>query len=498
MAAEVNGKSPTAQRMLKFAFNLVDDGLMGQQVFAGEATRLAYMTDEAVEGRDAFLEKRDPDWSPLPLVLLTAMTPVSLRPLTDEEYAGYRALAVAKTAAELVRGRGMTPEAAQQRAEDGLPQTLADLLAVDGASMSRVLGDGGDPVGWLWLGTAPTAGDGLWVFDMEIDEPHRGQGLGRATMLAAEDVARDGGAAVAAAQRLRHQHDRDGALPLARLPGRRLADEQAHSTPRTRADPRTCAGLTAPTGDAVLTTLVPALAAALDGAGPALLPLPTGGGRGAVLGGARPDAAAGARRRGARRADVGLDRRAQGRDAHRRRAAALGPGDARPARRRRASGCSPCRSRTSPGSPCWCGRWRHAPGRRSSTSTAASRWRRSSRRPRGWTTGCGTTRRSCRPSCGGCSTPGADLSSYDAVLVGGAALSPTLHDAAVAAGVRVVTTYGMSETCGGCVYDGEPLDGVDVAPAGRRPGGARRAGGLRGLPAAAGPHGRRRSSTAGT
>ena len=60
---EINGKSPTAQRMLKFAFNLADDGLMGQQVFAGEATRLAYMTDEAVEGRDAFLEKRDPDWS---------------------------------------------------------------------------------------------------------------------------------------------------------------------------------------------------------------------------------------------------------------------------------------------------------------------------------------------------------------------------------------------------------------------------------------------------
>jgi naphthoate synthase len=59
-------KSPTAQRMLKFAFNAVDDGLVGQQVFAGEATRLAYMTDEAVEGRDAFLEKRSPDWSGFP------------------------------------------------------------------------------------------------------------------------------------------------------------------------------------------------------------------------------------------------------------------------------------------------------------------------------------------------------------------------------------------------------------------------------------------------
>jgi naphthoate synthase len=66
VSSEINGKSPTAQRMLKFAFNLVDDGLMGQQVFAGEATRLAYMTDEAVEGRDSFLEKRSPDWSPFP------------------------------------------------------------------------------------------------------------------------------------------------------------------------------------------------------------------------------------------------------------------------------------------------------------------------------------------------------------------------------------------------------------------------------------------------
>ena len=64
--AKICSKSPTAQRMLKFAFNAIDDGLIGQQVFAGETTRLAYMTDEAVEGRDAFLQKRDPDWSPFP------------------------------------------------------------------------------------------------------------------------------------------------------------------------------------------------------------------------------------------------------------------------------------------------------------------------------------------------------------------------------------------------------------------------------------------------
>lgn len=65
-AEMVVSKSPQAIRMLKFAFNLADDGIAGQQVFAGEATRLAYMTDEAVEGRDAFLQRREPDWSPFP------------------------------------------------------------------------------------------------------------------------------------------------------------------------------------------------------------------------------------------------------------------------------------------------------------------------------------------------------------------------------------------------------------------------------------------------
>ncbi len=63
---EIVRKSPNAQRMLKFAFNLIDDGLVGQQIFAGEATRLGYMTDEAEEGRDAFLEKRDPDFRQFP------------------------------------------------------------------------------------------------------------------------------------------------------------------------------------------------------------------------------------------------------------------------------------------------------------------------------------------------------------------------------------------------------------------------------------------------
>ncbi len=63
---QINSKSPTAIRMLKYAFNLADDGMVGQQLFAGEATRLAYGTAEAKEGRDAFLEKRDQDYSEFP------------------------------------------------------------------------------------------------------------------------------------------------------------------------------------------------------------------------------------------------------------------------------------------------------------------------------------------------------------------------------------------------------------------------------------------------
>ncbi len=65
-ATEILTKSPQSIRMLKYAFNAVDDGMVGQQLFAGEATRLAYRTEEAAEGRDAFLQKRDPNWSEFP------------------------------------------------------------------------------------------------------------------------------------------------------------------------------------------------------------------------------------------------------------------------------------------------------------------------------------------------------------------------------------------------------------------------------------------------
>lgn len=65
-AKTICSKSPTAIRMLKFGFNLIDDGLVGQQVYAGEATRLAYGTEEASEGRNAFLEKREPEFEKYP------------------------------------------------------------------------------------------------------------------------------------------------------------------------------------------------------------------------------------------------------------------------------------------------------------------------------------------------------------------------------------------------------------------------------------------------
>ena len=80
---EINGKSPTAQRMLKFAFNLIDDGLVGQQVFAGEATRLAYMTDEAEEGRDASSRGATPTGRPTPTTSDRAPLNLRLREFLD-------------------------------------------------------------------------------------------------------------------------------------------------------------------------------------------------------------------------------------------------------------------------------------------------------------------------------------------------------------------------------------------------------------------------------
>jgi ribosomal protein S18 acetylase RimI-like enzyme len=113
---------------------------------------------------------------------------VELRPIGDEEFAGYRERAVPAYADELVRARGADRDAAIRSAEETFPADLA-AVAAEGQWMFRVVHAGVD-VGWLWIAPAPLGGDGLYVYDVEVDEPHRGRGLGRATMLAAEDFAR--------------------------------------------------------------------------------------------------------------------------------------------------------------------------------------------------------------------------------------------------------------------------------------------------------------------
>jgi O-succinylbenzoic acid--CoA ligase len=225
---------------------------------------------------------------------------------------------------------------------------------------------------------------------------------------------------------------------------------------------RALQALTAPTGDAVLTFLVPALAAALDGAGPALLPLPTGGTRGAVLAALDPaqpmerddialvvpTSGSTGEPKGTMLAAAAL--RHSARATHERLG---GPGQwllALPVTH--IAGLTvivrSLEARTRPEVVDLYGGFdvaafgaataRMQPGVRRYTALVPTQLRR-------------------------LLDTGADLSTYDAVLVGGAALSAELHDAARDRGVRVVTTYGMSETCGGCVYDGEPLDGVDVS-----------------------------------
>ncbi len=223
--------------------------------------------------------------------------------------------------------------------------------------------------------------------------------------------------------------------------------------------------LTAPTGEAVLTSLVPALAAALDGAGPALLPLPTGGTRGTVLRAldpARPmesdDVAVVVPTSGSTGEPKGvmLSARALRHSAQTTHDRLGGPGQwvlALPVNH--VAGLTvlvrSLLARTRPEVVDLYGGF--------SVSAFAAATARLQPGVRHYTALVPTQLRRLLDA-------GSDVSShltaYDGVLVGGAALTTELHDRARASGVRVVTTYGMSETCGGCVYDGEPLAEVDV------------------------------------
>jgi ribosomal protein S18 acetylase RimI-like enzyme len=122
------------------------------------------------------------------------MTPtVTLRPMTEQEYEAYRERSVPDYAADLERARGMSPEAALRYADEAFAKTLAEATESERTWVLRVLTSDGAEAGWLWLGPHPHREDGVYVYDIEIAETHQGRGLGRATMLAAEQLAREAG-----------------------------------------------------------------------------------------------------------------------------------------------------------------------------------------------------------------------------------------------------------------------------------------------------------------
>jgi GNAT superfamily N-acetyltransferase len=122
------------------------------------------------------------------------MTPtVTMRPMTAQEYDAYRQRSVPAYAAELERARGISPEAALDESDKAFAKTLAEAAAPEQTWVLRALTSDGEEAGWLWLGPHPHRADGVYVYDIEIAETHQGRGLGRATMLAAEELAREAG-----------------------------------------------------------------------------------------------------------------------------------------------------------------------------------------------------------------------------------------------------------------------------------------------------------------
>jgi len=118
---------------------------------------------------------------------------VTLRPMTAQEYDAYRERVIPDYISDLRRARGMTPEAANAYATATFAPTLDEAAAADRSWLFRVLTDDGDAAGWLWLGPDPSRADAAFIYDVIIDERRQGEGLGRATMLAAEEFARTAG-----------------------------------------------------------------------------------------------------------------------------------------------------------------------------------------------------------------------------------------------------------------------------------------------------------------
>jgi GNAT superfamily N-acetyltransferase len=122
------------------------------------------------------------------------MTPtVTLRPMTAQEYDAYRERVIPDYVSDLQRARGMTQEAAHAYATETFAPTLEEAESADRSWLFRVLTEDGDAAGWLWLGPDPSRADAAFIYDVIIDERRQGQGLGRATMLAADEFARAAG-----------------------------------------------------------------------------------------------------------------------------------------------------------------------------------------------------------------------------------------------------------------------------------------------------------------
>ncbi|WP_133767136.1 GNAT family N-acetyltransferase [Amnibacterium kyonggiense] len=113
---------------------------------------------------------------------------VAVRPMTADEYAVWIARETEAYAADLAEAAGSTLDEARHRAEAQLAAFLPDGRETAGTFLLRVLDGEGEPVGTLWLGPHPQRADAGWVYEVEIDEDRRGEGLGRAAMLAAEQV----------------------------------------------------------------------------------------------------------------------------------------------------------------------------------------------------------------------------------------------------------------------------------------------------------------------